>query len=125
MTSPIEADWTFLVEFLEARIAEQESVVREGTFALGASGVPGSDDKVPLGQLMLAECAQKRAIIASWKEAAAAEGITRLSEAEGTIAIARRAMLTILAGSHQEHPDYDPAWSPALPTGIPGVPAKA
>ena len=125
MTGPIEADWTYLVEFLEARIAEQESVIREGTFALGTADGPGNDDKVTLGQLMLDECAQKRAIIASWKEAAAAEGITYLSQAKGTIAIARRSMLTILAGSHQEHPDYDPAWSPALPTGMPGEPAKA
>jgi hypothetical protein len=124
MTSPIEADWTSLVEFLEARIAEQESAIREGTFALGTGDVPGRDNKVSLGQLMLEECAQKRAIIASWKEAAGAEGISDLSQAEGTIAIARRSMLTILAGSHQEHVDYDPAWSPALPTGMPGEPAK-
>ena len=125
MTGPIGAEWTYLVEFLEARIAEQESAIREGTFARGAADAPESDDKVSLGQLMLDECAQKRAIIASWKEAADAEGITDLSKAEGTIAIARRSMLTILAGSHREHPDYDRAWSPALPTGTPEEPAKA
>ena len=124
MTGPIGAEWTYLVEFLEARIAEQESAVREGTFAAGTADVPALDDKVSLRQLMLDECAQKRAIIASWKEAADAEGITDLSQAEGTIAIARRSMLTILAGSHREHPDYDRAWSPALPTGMPGEAAK-
>lgn len=124
MTSPVTAEWTYLVEFLEARIAEQESAIREGTFALGTADAPESNNKVSLGQLMLDECAQKRAIIASWKEAAGAEGISDLSQAEGTIAIARRSMLTILAGSHREHVDYDPAWSPALPTGMPGEPAK-
>jgi len=28
-------------------------------------------------------------------------------------------MLTILAGSYREHPDYDPGWSPDLPTDVP------
>ncbi|MDN4644475.1 DUF6221 family protein [Arthrobacter sp. PsM3] len=119
MTSPVEDDWTYLVEFLEARIGEQESAIRVGTFASGTDD-PGRNDKASLSQLMLDECAQKRAIIASWKEAADAEGITDLSEAEGTVAVARRSMLTILAGSHREHPDYDPAWSPDLPTELTG-----
>ena len=125
MTGPVEDDWTNLVEFLEARIGEQESAIRVGTFTTGTADDPGRNDKASLGQLMLDECAQKRAIIASWKEAADAEGISDLSEAQGTIAIARRSMLTILAGSHREHPDYDRAWSPALPTGMPGEPAEA
>lgn len=125
MTSPIRTEWTYLVEFLEARVAEQESAIREGTFSGGTAEGSASDDKVPLGQLMLDECAQKRAIIASWKEAADAEGITDLSQAKGTITIARRSMLTILAGSHQEHSDYDPAWSRALPTGMRGEAATA
>ena len=124
MTGPIEAEWNYLVEFLEARIAEQESAIREGTFATGTADDPQSDDKASLGQLMLDECAQQRAIISSWKEAADAEGITELSDAEGTVAIARRSMLSILAGSHRDHPDYDPAWSPDLPTAIPREPSK-
>lgn len=131
MTGPIEAEWNYLVEFLEARIAAQESAIRAGTFATGTADGPQrqdddphSRDKASLGQLMLEECAQQRAIISSWKEAAAAEGITELSDAEGTVAIARRSMLSILAGSHREHPDYDPAWSPDLPTAIPREPSK-
>jgi hypothetical protein len=120
MTNLIEADWTHLVEFLEARISEQESAVRRGTFAPGTADGSHREYKASLAQLMLAECAQKRAIIARWKEAADAEGITDLSEAEGTVAIARRSMLSILAGSYREHPDYDPAWSPDLPTEMPG-----
>lgn len=125
MTGPIDAEGTPLIEFLEARIAEQESAIREGNFALRTAGTPERHDRVSLGQLMLDECAQKRSIIASWKEAADAEGITDLGKAEGSIAIARRSMLTILAGSHREHPDYDRAWSPAPPTGMRGAPAKA
>ncbi|WP_160666405.1 DUF6221 family protein [Pseudarthrobacter sp. ATCC 49987] len=125
MTSPNGAEWTCLVEFLEARVAEQESAIREGTFATGTADLPNGHDKASLGQLMLDECAQQRAIISSWKEAADAEGISDLSDAEGTVAIARRSMLTILAGSHREHPDYDPAWSPDLPIDIPREPAKA
>ena len=73
---------------------------------------------------MLEECAQKRAIIASWKEAADAEGISDPSEAEGTVAIARRAMLTILAGSHREHPNYEQCWSPSLSTDLASESAK-
>ena len=109
-----------IVEFLEARIAEQESAIREGSFGPGAScsRETGNTDEASLCQRMLDECAQKRAIIAGWKEAADAEGISDPGEAEGTVAVARRAMLTILAGSHREHPDYDAGWSPELPTEI-------
>lgn len=107
-----------IVDFLEARIAEQESAIREGSFTLGVPDdhETGNNDTSSLGERMLEECALKRAIIASWREAADAEGIKDPGEAQGTISIARRAMLTILAGSYREHPDYDPAWSPDLPT---------
>lgn len=110
-----------IVEFLEARIAEEEAAIRDGTFVVGTSVLPedGSDGKGSLGELMQEECAQKRAIIASWTEAAEDEGIEDPGEAEGTVAIARRAMLTILAGSYREHPDYDQAWSPDLPNDVP------
>ena len=106
-----------IVEFLEARIAEQESALREGSFRPGGWFSPESEnlDEASLCALMLEECARKRAIIASWKEAADAEGISDPGEAEGTVAVARRAMLTILAGSHRDHPDYDAGWSPELP----------
>jgi hypothetical protein len=110
-----------IVEFLEARIAEEEAAIRDGMFVLGTSDLPedGSDGKGSLGERMEEESAQKRAIIASWKQAAAAEGIEDPADAEGTVAVARRAMLTILAGSYREHPDYDPGWSPDLPTDVP------
>ena len=104
-----------IVEFLEARIAEEEAAIRDGMFVVGTSDLPedGSAER------MEEECAQKRAIIASWKDAAEDEGIEDPGEAQGTVAIARRAMLTILAGSYREHPDYDPGWSPELPTEVP------
>lgn len=124
MTDPLGADWNHLVDFLEARILEQESAVRAGAFASGTADDSARDEKASLSQLMLEECVQKRAIIASWREAADAEGITDLSDAEGTVAIARRSMLTILAGSHRDHPDYDPAWSPELPTDLAGDPGS-
>ena len=109
-----------IVEFLEARIAEEEAAIRDGMFVVGTSDLPedGSDGKGSLGERMQEESAQKRAIIASWKEAAESEGIEDPGEAEGTVAIARRAMLTILAGSYRDHPDYDPGWSPELPTDV-------
>lgn len=110
-----------IVEFLEARIAEEEAGIRDGSFVVGSSEVPvdGGEAKGSLGERMQEECAQKRAIIASWQEAADEEGIEDPGEARGTVAIARRAMLTILAGSYREHPDYDPGWSPDLPTDVP------
>ncbi|MFM9429898.1 DUF6221 family protein [Arthrobacter sp. MP_2.3] len=109
-----------IVEFLEARIAEQETALREGSFRPGGSVGPENEnmDQSSLRALMLEECARKRAIIASWKEAADAEGISDPGEAEGTVAVARRAMLTILAGSHRDHPDYDAGWSPELPSDV-------
>ncbi|MDN4643404.1 DUF6221 family protein [Arthrobacter sp. PsM3] len=115
-----------IVGFLEARIAERESAIREGSFVLRIfdDHENGSEDNSSLGKRMLAECAQKRAIVASWKEAADAEGISDPSEAEGTVAIARRAMLTILAGSYREHPDYEQCWSSGLPTDIASESAK-
>ena len=115
-----------IVDFLEARIAEQESAIHEGSFVLRISDdhENGSEDNSSLGKRMLEECAQKRAIIASWKEAADAEGISDPSEAEGTVAIARRAMLTILAGSHREHPNYEQCWSPSLSTDLASESAK-
>ncbi|BCW68370.1 hypothetical protein NicSoilB4_31330 [Arthrobacter sp. NicSoilB4] len=110
-----------IVEFLEARIAEEEAAIRDGMFVVGTSDLPvdGTDGKGSLGERMQEECAQKRAIIASWKEAAGDEGIEDPREAQGTVAIARRAMLTILAGSYREHPDYDDGWSPDLPNEVP------
>ena len=113
-----------IVEFLEARITEEEAAIREGTLALDPSEVATHriDDKASLSELMMEECAQKRAIVASWKDAAHAEGIEDPAEAEGTVAIARRAVLTILAGAHRGHPDYDPGWSPDLPTDAPRAP---
>jgi hypothetical protein len=110
-----------IVEFLEARLTEEEAAIRDGLFVLGTADVPedGTDGKGSLGERMEEECAQKRAIIASWREAAEAEGIEDPADAEGTVAVARRAMLTILAGSYRDHPDYDPGWSPDLPTDVP------
>lgn len=84
-----------IVEYLEARIAE-ESAVRECSFVLVVpeDSEGGSEDNASLRECMLDEYAQKSAIIASWKEAADAEGLNDPTEAGGTIVTGRRAMLT-------------------------------
>ena len=63
-----------------------------------------------MARIMLAECAQKRAILDGWKRAAAEEGITRPAEARGNVAMARRSMLTILAAGYRSHPDFSRDW---------------
>lgn len=99
-----------VVDFLEARIAEKEAGVRRryGSWPTGNQeelGEPG-----PLGQMILAECAQKRAIVAQWRSVAAAEGARNICEADGPGAIALRSMLRILASSYEAHPDYREEW---------------
>lgn len=101
-----------IVEFLDARIAEQESAIHSGTFTHSPGGDTadeGSSDE-SLASLMLQECAQARAVLTAWRDAADAEGITDPADAEGTIAVARRAMLHILAGGFKDHPDYQAGW---------------
>lgn len=115
-----------IVQFLEDRTSEQEAALRAGAFTFGSSTNPadGSEDNATVQERMLEECAQQRALIASWKESAAAEGITDPDEATDTIAIARRTMLVLLAGAHRDHPDYNPDWDPEPPTIGPGDPSR-
>lgn len=80
-----------LVEFLEARITERERAV------LITSAPPS------LIKALLAECAQERQILAAWKQAAEAEGITDPEQALGTMAVACRSMLSILAAGYRDH----------------------
>jgi hypothetical protein len=104
-----------LVDFLEARIAEQEASIQGRTFVGGhnVDTVASDDMAVPpsLTDAMLAECAQKRGILADWEVVAEAEGITDPADAEGTVAVARRSMLIILAAGYKDHPDYQAEWS--------------
>lgn len=94
-----------LAEFLEARIDEEEQRLRHAE----------SDSSVsPLVAPMLAECAQKRAILDYWKRSAAAEGISDPADAQGEHAIARLSMLRILAAGYKTHPDFDPEWGASL-----------
>jgi hypothetical protein len=91
-----------IVDFLESRISEEEAELRHvSTDDPSTSSTLASD--------MLAECAQKRAILAEWKRAAQ-EGITDTADAQGELAFARRSMLNILASGYAGHPDFDPAW---------------
>ena len=99
-----------VVDFLEARIAEKEADVRRRY----VSRPPGDPEAVretgPLGQMILAECARKRAIVAEWLSVAAAEGATNICEADGPSAVALRSMLRILAAGYESHPDYREEW---------------
>lgn len=84
-----------IVVFLEARIAEEEARL------LGAR-----DSGSRLAQSMVAECAQKRAILEEWKRYAA-------DGAPDPLAIARRSMLAVLAANYKNHPDYSPESRPS------------
>ena len=83
-----------LVEFLEARICEQEA---------GILGVPS-----PLAAALRTECAQQRGILADWKLVAEADGIRDPAQAEGPIALARR---SLLAAGLRDHEDYQEEWA--------------
>jgi hypothetical protein len=95
-----------IVGFLEARIAEEEARLLYAD----------RSDSQLVGPL-LAECAQKRAILNDWRGAAAAEGITDPADAQGPLAVARRAMLAIVAAGYKNHPDYSGAWVDEVPNG--------
>lgn len=82
-----------LVEFLEARISEQEEHLQGRGFTQEPSAEEASEDiAIPatLNEALLSECAQKRGILAAWRVAAEAEGIIDPAEAEGTVTLARR-----------------------------------
>jgi hypothetical protein len=108
-----------IVDFLEARIAEQEESIHQGTFTHSGGGGPVADgpsvESLPV--LMLRECAQARVVLTAWREAADAEGITDPADAEGTVALARRAMLHILAGGFKDHPDFQGEWQAQIELG--------
>jgi hypothetical protein len=108
-----------IVKFLEARIAEQEAGIHKGTFthSTGGACVHDGSSNESLTDLMLQECAQARAVLTAWQEAADAEGITDTADAEGTVAVARRAMLHILAGGFKDHPDYQEHWQAPIELG--------
>ncbi|MDB5876233.1 MAG: hypothetical protein JWQ07_5675 [Ramlibacter sp.] len=103
-----------IVQFLEARIAEEEKRIECGNSTWGQNLHRLTTDEmvVPpsLTEALLAECAQKRAILADWKAAADEEGTTGTGQAAGTIAVARRSMLNILAAGYKNHPDYQAEW---------------
>jgi Family of unknown function (DUF6221) len=88
-----------LVEFLEARIAEEEESLAHA-----------DPSESRMARNMLAECAQKRSILEGWKRAAAAEGISRGGDAGDSLVMVCRSMLTILAASYTSHPDFSSDW---------------
>jgi hypothetical protein len=103
-----------IVQFLEARIAEEERSIECGNSTPGQDLQTLTPDEMALPpsltEALLAECAQKRAILADWKAAADEEGTTGTGQPAGTIAVARRSMLNILAAGYKNHPDYQADW---------------
>jgi hypothetical protein len=89
------------MEFLEARISEDEAQL---------AWAQNNDQSFPPSSTAprLAECRQKRAILADWKRAA--DERTETAGAQDSPAIARRSMLNILAANYASHPDFDPEW---------------
>lgn len=94
----VGADGMTLVDFLDARIGESKQLV------LDAAAPPS------LVTALLREQAQEREMLAAWREAARAEGIVEPDQAEGTMSLACRSMLTILAAGYKTHPDYRADW---------------
>ncbi len=104
-----------IVEFLEARIAEQEAGIQGRPLVAGpaAEAAAGDDMALPLSltDALLAECAMKRQIVADWKAAAEKDSITDPADAEEPVALARYSMLIVLAAAYKEHPDYNDEWA--------------
>lgn len=92
-----------IVNFLEARVAEEESV-------LAHADSEGTGRLASLAAKMLAECAQKRAIIDSWKRRAEAAGISSPGEDRRGACPDAVAMLAILSAAYRTHPDYPAGW---------------
>ncbi len=102
-----------LVKFLEARIDEQEASLQARAFTEGpCASLVGDDIGFPqrLTEALLAEIAMKRRILEDWTTVAEADGIADPKDAGGPVALARRAMLLILAGGYSGHPDYQRRW---------------
>ncbi|MCX2748777.1 hypothetical protein OOZ51_13280 [Arthrobacter sp. MI7-26] len=101
-------DGAKFIDFLEARIVEQEAIILSRTFTTRKNSQPGANDRIVPPSLIAAlqaECAQARGIVEDWKQAAKAEGITDPGDARGTIAVARRSMLRIVTASHRDNAD--------------------
>jgi Family of unknown function (DUF6221) len=118
-----------LTEFLLARIAEDEAVARA---AIEAGGAPASASRIftsllrPTGTVevppdrVLAECAAKRAIVATTTATAALVlALPDSTDQEFVVRAGARGALSafetacaLLALPYADHPDYDEAWRP-------------
>lgn len=116
-----------IADFLLARIDEDEAVARAGVsgqadpengWGYGGFGSPNAltphvgiiHERVQADHItrwhparVLAECAAKRAIVESWREADKMYGGDAGAYMDG--------VLRALASVYDDHPDYDPAWS--------------
>ena len=93
-----------IVEFLEARIAEDEAKAA-GLLANTQEGYDIND----YAERMLAECAAKRAIIDQWEDL---EGIGPLTGGvDAGHALGIDAAVRALAAVYKDHPDYQQEWA--------------
>lgn len=107
-----------IVEFLEARITEDERKAEAGGYHNGG-GVFANDNYGCLlvqPSRILAECAAKRAIIKSLVSTAAAHSAETRIDQKLVLAgmdTGLRLALTSLTAPYSDHPDYREEWSSA------------
>jgi hypothetical protein len=90
-----------IVEFLQARIAEDEMEARD---MAGTEWYDGGWPDEHCNKI-LAECAAKRAVIAACRE----DHEDSLTRNDDTVELAT-VVLSILAAVYSDHPDYQPEW---------------
>jgi hypothetical protein len=101
-----------IIDFLEARIAEDEAAVREQS--PGPPNECGSESAAPLfGRArVLAECAAKRKILAN---------VPLVADIPAQVGGTSTYVLMCLASVYSQHPDYQAGWALDASIGEPGV----
>ena len=87
-----------ITDFLQERIAEDESEAEEGRWVFDLGGREGER----LTYRVLAECKAKREIVDECERSMLNDGDSRTAEW----------IAAQLAAVYSSHPDYDPAWAP-------------
>jgi hypothetical protein len=121
-----------IIEFLEARIAEDEAVARAASHQKLAGPFHGNwrHDSLHLSSMeredakhiarhdparVLAECAAKRAIIKQWDDVTLEDGVRDerddIDEIHSGLIIALRDVIKALAAVYSSHPDYRQEWA--------------
>lgn len=96
-----------VIEFLEARVAEDQVVADKGASCGDVDSYCAPDGRHPSPRLV-AECQAKTAIIREYRQAEAQEQ-DDVSARIGAFAF--RIAIHCLAQVYVDHPDFDPRWS--------------